>query len=211
MVAPWYYQTMKPRLIIEQQITAFTNKYNVYSTDADGNKDKLAAFAQQKRLAFKEKVTFYSDEAKTQVAFTFRAEKVLDVHGRYLVEDGDGHHIGSFKKDFTKSLLNSTWQILDTSDKPVLTISESNQFLAIFRRFGGLIPFVGMIVDVALLFLRYHFVFADATSNKPVGRYQKTTLLRDHYTLSITNDVFQKQDWRVLAAMAVGLDALQSR
>src|SRR5687767_12377283 len=126
---------MHPKLIVEQKITAFTNKYSVFAADDAGTKGTLLAFAQQKRLAFKEKVTFYSDEDKTQAVFSFRAEKVLDVHGRYLIEDPNGKVIGMFKKEFAQSLLNSTWSILDADDKPRLRISESNQALALFRRF----------------------------------------------------------------------------
>lgn len=202
---------MTPRLVVEQKITAFTNKYDVYQATADGTKGPLVAFAQQKRLAFKEKVTFYADEAKTKVAFTFRAEKVLDVHGRYLVEDENGKVLGSFKKDFTKSLLNSTWDILDSSDNPKLHITESNKTLAILRRFLGFVPVVGDLFEIVLLFFRYHFVFTDSASGQAVGRYQKTTLLRDHYLLSMPDEAYASTDWRVLAAMAVGLDALQSR
>ena len=202
---------MTPRLIVEQKITAFTNQYNVYAANPDGTKERLVAFAQQKRLAFKEKVTFYSDESKAKPAFTFRAEKALDVHGRYFVEDPTGKAIGSFRKDFAKSLLNSTWHILDVSGQPAYSISESNKLLAILRRFVGFIPLVGDIFELILLFFRYHFVFTDASSKQPVGRYQKTTLLRDHYLLSMTDEAYAKQDWRVYAALAVGLDALQSR
>ena len=93
---------MKPRLIVEQKITAFVNKYKVFAVNEAGEKGELMALAQQKRLAFKEKVTFYSDEAKSNELFTFRAEKVLDVHGRYLVEDMSGKMLGGFRKQFKK-------------------------------------------------------------------------------------------------------------
>jgi uncharacterized protein YxjI len=202
---------MKPRLFVEQKITAFTNKYAVYAANAEGEKGELVAFAQQKRLAFKEKVTFYSDEAKTNLVFTFRAEKALDVHGRYFVEDPNGQMVGSFKKDFAKSLLNSTWLILDKNEQSKFKISESNKVLAILRRFLAFVPIVGDIAEIILLFFRYHFVFTDTSTGEPVGKYQKTTLFRDHYTLSMTDEAYAKEDWRTLAAMAVGLDALQSR
>ena len=107
---------MKPRLIVEQKITAFVNKYAVYTATEDGHKDQLVALAQQKRIALKEKITFYTDESKQEIAFSFRAEKVMDIHGRYLVEDAHGNLIGAFKKDFKKSLLSSTWNILNASD-----------------------------------------------------------------------------------------------
>lgn len=202
---------MKPKLVVEQKITAFVNKYTIYTANPDGGKGDLVALAQQKRIAFKEKVSFYSDEGKTRLVFTFRAEKVFDVHGRYIVEDAEGNVIGAFKKEFKKSLVSSTWNILDTDSNPVITVSESNQFLAAIRRFGGFIPIVGDLIDVIVLFFRYHFVFKKAGSDEEIGMYRKTTLFRDHYLLSMTDETYAKQDWRVLASMAVGLDALQSR
>ncbi len=202
---------MKPQLIVEQKITAFVNKYAIYQATEDGKKGDMIAFAQQKRLAFKEKVIFYTNDRKTDVAFTFRAEKVLDIHGRYFVEDPQGTKVGSFKKQFAKSLVNSSWQILNKEDQAMFDLRESNHVLAFMRRFGGMIPLVGDFIDIITMFLRYHFIFADSTTGNEVGRYQKTTLFRDHYLLSMAPEAYQKEDWRVLAAMAVGLDALQSR
>jgi uncharacterized protein YxjI len=201
---------MKPRYIIEQKITVLANKYCIYLTDEYGNKAELVAFAQQKRLAFKEKVTFYTDESKSQVAFTFRAEKVMDVHGRFIVEDAAGALIGIFRKDFTQSLTKSTWHIVDQQDQRLLTIAESSATLAIIRRFGGLLPVIGEIIDIIVMFFKYHFTFI-GPNNTEVGRYQKTTLFRDHYALSLTDEAYQHNDWRVLTALAVALDALQSR
>lgn len=203
---------MKPRLYIDQKITAFVNKYMVYGADpGTGDKSELVALAQQKRLAFKEKVSFYTDEQKSQLAFTFRAEKVLDVHGKYLVEDADGKLVGMFKKEFAASLISSTWKILDADGKEVFEVTESNMTRAILRRFIGWIPIVGDIAELIMLLFRYHFVFKDVATGEIVGKYQKLTLFRDQYELSMTDEAAAKCDWRVLAAMGVGLDALQSR
>jgi len=201
---------MKPRFTVEQKITAFVNQYAVYRTDSKGNKADLAAFAQQKRLAFKEKVLFYSDEQKTTELFSFRAEKVMDVHGRFLVEQPDGTLIGAFQKAFGKSLLSSTWNMLE-NDQPKLTVTESSRVLAAARRFVGFIPVVGDIFEIILAFIKYHFVFIDPATNQIVGRYQKTTLFRDHYLLSMTDEAVGLFDESVFIAMAVALDALQSR
>lgn len=201
---------MKPRLIIEQKITAFVNRYEIFEANENGDKGKTVAFAEQKRLAFKEKVSFFNDSSKDAVVFTFRAEKVMDVHGKYFVEDADGNLLGSFKKQFGKSLLNSTWDMLDTKDNTLLTVSESNQLLAIARRFVGWIPFVGELLDLLTGFIRYHFSFR-TPDGEEVGMYRKTTLFRDHYQLDVSDQAYTSQDWRVFAAMAVALDALQSR
>lgn len=201
---------MNPKLIIEQKITAFVNRYAVYDTDKDGNKNQLIALAQQKRLTFKEHVTFYSDETKTQPIFILRAEKILDVHGKFLVEDPEGNLIGQFKKEFKTSLYKSTWSILNTDGQPKLTLSENSLALALFRRFAGFLPIIGDLAEIISWFFRYHFSFVDG-SNQEVGKYKKTTLFRDHYLLSMTDKAYDQEDWRVLAATAVALDALQSR
>lgn len=206
-----YNDLMKPRLIVHQQITAFVNRYDVYLPNDEGEKGELVALAQQKRLAFKEQVSFYTDESKKQLAFTLQAEKVMDVHGKYFVKDPSGDRIGAFRKEFAKSLLNSTWVILDENDQPVITISESNQTIAVLRRFLQWIPIIGDIADLIMNFFRYHFVFRRLGSEKPVGMYTKTTLFRDHYRLDMTDEAYTSQDWRVYAAFAIALDALQSR
>lgn len=201
---------MTPRLIIEQKITAFVNRYEIYSTLEDGERSELLAFAQQRRLAFKERVDFYTDEVKSDLVFSFRAEKVMDIHGKFFVEDAGGERIGVFKKQFKQSLLSSTWVILDTNDNPTITIKESSRTLAALRRFSGWIPIISGIVEVIVLFFRYHFVFIDQHGSE-VGLYTKTELIRDHYRLNITDEQFTKHDWRMLAAIAVALDALQDR
>jgi uncharacterized protein YxjI len=201
---------MKPRLFVEQKITAFVNRYAVYEAGSDEKKGKMIAFAQQKRFALKERVDFYIDDSKKQHVFTLRAEKVLDVHGKYFVEDERGKAVGVFRKEFARSLFNSTWNILDKNDQTQVKISESNTFLAIARRFAGMLPYVGELLELATKFFRYHFVFRTA-DGKDVGIYIKTTLFRDHYRLDMTDEAYALQDWRTYAAFAVALDALQSR
>lgn len=203
--------SMKPRLIIEQKITAFANKYKIHDVTASGSASELKAFAQQKRLAFKEKVTFYSDEKKTQEAFGFRAEKVMDVHGRYIIEDTSGQTVGMFRKEFKKSLLVSSWVLMDKDGNDLFRVKENNVTIAVLRRFAGFIPVVGDLVDLAMNFFKYHFSFTAMADEIEVGQYKKTTLFRDYYSLSMTDDAWSKLDWRVFAAMGVALDALQSR
>lgn len=202
---------MQPRLVVQQKITAFVNKYKLFGANADGTPASLVGLAQQKRLALKEKVMFYADEKRDQLTFTFRAEKVMDVHGRYFVEDANGNLLGMFKKEFAASLAVSTWKILDRDGNEQYIVRENNTAVAVLRRFIGFIPIVGDIGELVMAFFKYHFEFVDLSSNQVVGTYRKKTLWRDHYTLDMTEDAWSKVDWRVYAAMSVALDALQSR
>lgn len=201
---------MKPRLIVHQKITPLVNRYAVY-TPNDNDKKDLLAFAQQKRLAFKEKVTFFADEQRSEELFGFRAEKAMDIHGRFFVEDSSGATTGIFRKEFKKSLLNSTWILTDADSNDKFLVKESNMLLAVLRRIVGWIPFVGELLELAVALFRYHFVFINIATGEEVGAYRKTALFRDHYELSLTDDAFAVLDWKTFAAISVALDALQSR
>ena len=62
-------------------------------------------------MAFKEEVTFYADQTKTQKVFSFKARKVMDLNAGYDVFDEAHQPIGFFRKDFGASLLRSTFHI----------------------------------------------------------------------------------------------------
>ena len=198
---------MKPIFRVEQKITAFVNRYKILNPD----KTELLAFAQQKRLAFREKVTFYEDEKRTRESFTLRAEKVMDVHGQYFVEDMSGNLIGGFRKEFKKSLLRSSWVVFDADKHDLARVQESNVVLAVFRRVMQYIPIVGDIVDFIGWLLKYHFEFVALDDEKKLAAYKKLTIVRDHYEFSADAEFIAAVDRRVLIAMAVALDALQAR
>lgn len=201
---------MKPRFRVEQKITPITNKYSVFAASENGQKTNLIAFAQQKKMAIKERVDFYSDDTKQNVIFSMRAEKAMDIHGRYLVEDPSGKLIGAFRKEFSKSLLKSTWSVLK-NDNPVITVTESNSALAVLRRYIGFIPIVGEIADIVIAFFKYHFIFLAAGTQQKIGLFEKQSIFKDHYVLSAEDKTYQELDWRVWACLGVALDALQSR
>ncbi|MEY3408102.1 MAG: hypothetical protein RL038_1163 [Actinomycetota bacterium] len=194
---------MKPRIQFQQQITVLTNKYEI--SEADSNTP--LAFAEQAKMKIREKISFYRDSQKTELLFTFRAEKVMDIHGNYFIEDQNGILIGSFRKDFGRSLFSSTWLVSDASGNLVFTFAEENAALAVLRRISDFIPFVGELIK----FFPYHFAITAGSSSQKVGRFAKTAVVRDRYLMSLEDEAWEKLDARVFMAIGVGLDALQSR
>ena len=184
-------------LLVRQKITAFVNRYVVTVPTAAGDDGEQVAFVEQKRLAFREEVTFFTDESKTTPLFRFKARQILDVGATYDVTAADGTPIGLFRKDFKKSLLRSTWHI-EQGDLAAIG-TERSMVIAILRRVWDLfedLPF----------FFKYHFDFT--AGDKPVMSIDKTALIRDRYRLEIKEPTL---DRRLAIAMAVALDALQSR
>lgn len=190
-----------PAFYVKQKITVMVNRYRIIEALPDGSEGRLLAFAQQKRMSFKEKVTFYADEAKTQELFSFKARQGLDVRAEHDVFDEAGNAIGWFKKDFTASLMRSTWH-LRSGDLEAVG-EERNATIAVVRRVWDFIPILG---EVWVPFL-FHFDFTDPQGNLVMSSVRKAQI-RDYYTVTVPDE---RLDFRVAASMAVALDALQSR
>lgn len=194
------------RYALRQKITMMVNRYEIRTVDADGNEGPVLAVAQQKRMAFKEQVTFYADEARKQPVFSFKARQRIDLGATYDVFDASGAAIGWFRKDFGKSLLRSSWH-LGSADGLEAFGTERNQNVAIIRRVWDFVPFVG---EIPLPFI-FHFDFTAPDGTLVLSSERKRSL-RDRYDIHLPQASNGWQlDWRVGLAMAVALDALQSR
>jgi uncharacterized protein YxjI len=189
------------RFTVTQKLTLMVNRYEIRSVTGDGQAGHLLAVAQQKRAAFKEQVTFYQDESRTMPIFSFKARQRLDLGATYDVLDASGQPIGSFRKDFAKSLLRSTWHLESSGLK--LTGSERNVGVAIGRRIWEATP----IGDAVPSPFRFHFDFVDS-NGEVLMTSERGKSLRDRYLITLPG---ARLDGRVAAAMAVALDALQSR
>jgi uncharacterized protein YxjI len=194
------------RFIVKQKVTMMVNRYEIRSVDANGAEGPVIAMAQQKRMAFKEQVTFYADEARKQPVFSFKARQRIDLGATYDVFDADGASIGWFRKDFGKSLLRSSWH-LGTADGLEAFGTERNKNVAIARRAWEFVPYVG---EIPLPFV-FHFDFTAPDGTLVLSSERKRSL-RDRYDIHVPQAANGWQlDWRVGLAMAVALDALQSR
>lgn len=177
------------------------NQYEVHAEAPGGGEGELLAFAQQKRMAFKEQVTLYADAEKTRPIFGFKARKRIDLASAYDVTDAQGQPIGVFRKDFKRSLVASTWH-LEQPGLGVTTGSERNKAVAVLRRVWQYIPFV----DSLPFAWPYHFDFH--AGDQVVFSVDKKFGIRDRYVVHINDP---RLDRRLVIAQAVALDALQSR
>jgi hypothetical protein len=192
-----------PIFLMKQHITLMVNRYELLAVNSDGSEGPLLAFAQQKRMSFKEEVAFFSDPSKAVKLFSFKARHGLDVRAEHDVFDEHGNGIGWFKKEFATSLLRSTWQ-MNYDGVVQARGQERRPGLAILRRVWEFIPVVG---DVWIPFV-FHFDFIDIATGQTVMTSERKKTIRDRYVISVPD---RRLDFRVAASMAVALDALQSR
>jgi uncharacterized protein YxjI len=186
-------QMYLPHFLLKQKFAMTANRYELWATGDGGAETRLMGMAQQKRMAFKEQVTFYEDESKQRAVFAFQARKRIDLGAGYDITDESGQPLGYFKKEFGASLLRSTFHLEGPGYAG--TGAERSQLVAIVRR----------LVDIPFLPIHFDFTTADGT---PLMSVERAFTARDRYMVSVPHP---EVDFRVAASVAVGLDALMQR
>ena len=189
------------RYLLRQKLTMMVNRYEIVRQDEFGKELGLLCFAEQKRMKLKEEINFFTDESKSRRVFSFKARQRLDVHAEHDVFDEGGRSLGYFSKQFGASLLRSIWNLSAPGVDAVGR--ERSQLVAILRRVWNWLPYIG---DIWVPFV-FHFDFVDV-AGRPVMTSERIWAVRDRYEVTVPD---QRLDFRVAAAMAVALDALQSR
>ena len=182
-----------PLFVLRQKFAMTTNRYELLSAGADGQAGQSLGFAEQKRLAFKEEVTFYTDQTRTQKVLSFKARKVMDLNAGYDVFDEAHQPLGFFRKDFGASLLRSTFHLEGPGYAG--TGRERSQLVAIIRR----------ITEIPFLPIHFDYVTAEG---QPLLSVERQGTVRDRYTVRVPDP---RVDFRVAAAVAVAMDAMMGR
>jgi hypothetical protein len=107
------------------------------------------------------------------------------------------------EKVFGKSLLRSTWRIHDENEQELAVAEEKSVPVAILRRVIDAVPYGDFIPIV--------FQFTIKMNGNQIGEMRRPLGVRDRYILKLNGDPDRRIDRRVVVALGVALDALQSR
>ena len=185
------------RFTIDQLIRPMVNLYRISAGPTP------IAFVRQKRMAIKEDIRFFADENEARELWRIKARSLMEFGGRYDVTTPEGEKIGVLGKVFGKSLLRSTWSIMDAGEQELAVAKERSVPVAILRRVIDAVPY-GDFVPIP-----FHFTI-DA-GERHVGDLNRRFGIRDTYDLDVSGDVERQIDRRLAVSLGIALDALQSR
>ena len=188
---------------VDQLIRPIVNLYRISTLGSDGGPGQPLAFVRQKRLSIREEIRFFGNESETEELFRMKARQVFDVRGRYDVTTPLGERIGILEKVFGISLIRSTWKVLDANERQIALTQEKSVPVGVLRRLIDFVPY-GEFVPLV-------FQFTIQMDGREIGELRRPIGLRDRYTLTLRGDPDRRVDRRVAIALAVALDALQSR
>jgi uncharacterized protein YxjI len=185
------------RFEIGQLIRPMVNLYKISAGPT------LVAFVRQKRMAIKEDIRFFADENEARELWRIKARSLMEFGGRYDVTTPEGETIGVLGKVFGKSLLRSTWSIMDANEQELAIAKERSVPIAILRRVIDAVPYGDFIP------IPFHFTI-DA-GERHIGDLNRRFGVRDTYDLDVSGDVERTIDRRLAVSLGIALDALQSR
>jgi len=185
------------RFTIDQLIRPMVNLYRISAGPTP------VAFVRQKRMAIKEDIRFFADENEARELWRIKARSLMEFGGRYDVTTPEGEKIGVLGKVFGKSLLRSTWSIMDANEQELAVAKERSVPIAILRRVIDAVPYGDFIP------IPFHFTI-DA-GERHVGDLNRRFGVRDTYDLDVSGDVERTIDRRLAVSLGIALDALQSR
>ena len=194
------------RLLIQQVFKPIANEYRI-SAPAPGSTEegRPLLYVKQKKMKIREDIRFRVAPDDGEHLFMIKSKSVFEFRGRHEVLDADGAVIGLLEKDFTRSLLRSHWRVRDVAGEEILEAHEASWIISIVRRVAALGPDILSILE----WLPFNFVLR--RGEQPVGTYKRVLgKFRDRYVLELSPEVGDV-DRRLIAAFAVGLDALQDR
>jgi uncharacterized protein YxjI len=194
------------RYLVDQLIRPIANLYRVTPLAAgETPAGPPIAYVRQKKLAIKEQIRFYADEAEAQELFHIQARTWLDTGGsKYDVVDAQQGNIGLLEHVFGKSLFRSTWRVSSPLGEEIAIARERSQAMAILRRVIDFVPDIGGLIPIP-------YNFEILAGEQVIGGMDRKFQLRDRYVLDLTRDSEKALDRRLAIALAIGLDTLQNR
>lgn len=123
-------------------------------TDAGG---RLLAVVKEKMFSLRDEVRIYSDEAKTQQAYSIKAKGVLagltDWKASRTIVRMNGEPVGALGAQGLKTMWAASYQLLDGSSNLWATIQDDKPWMGAIEGVVDAVPFVGELAGVAFDYL----------------------------------------------------------
>ena len=122
------------------KVTTLSNDF--VATDANGN---TVAYVRQKMLRLLEEVQVFSNENRSELNYTIRANRWLDFNSTYTFTNRKGYEVGRIVRKGWASLWKAHYEIFDEKQQSDLIIREENPWAKVFDNMLGEIPLLGVL------------------------------------------------------------------
>lgn len=180
-------------LEFEFKVTSLANDF--VAKDRNG---KTLAYVRQKMFKFKEAISVFSDESKTNVLYTINADRVIDFNANYVFHDASGEILGRVGRRGAKSILKAHYEIFNAAGEQEFVINEENPWAKVGDAFLGEIPVVGLFTGY---FFNPKYVVKSQNGNIVARLSKEASFLGRRFKLESLSHIDQEQSERMLLAL----------
>lgn len=126
-------------LTFEFKLSSLANDFNV--KDASGNP---VVYVRQKMFKFKEAISVFADQTKSNVLYTINADRVIDFNASYGFTNSEQQTFGKVGRKGAKSILKAHYTVFDQENNSEFLIQEENPWAKFFDALMSEVPVVGM-------------------------------------------------------------------
>lgn len=151
----------------QYKILEFRRKYwklfgaEISVTDASGA--SLVGLIRMKAWKLREDIRLYPDAQSQQELLRIHARQIIDFGATYDVFEGEAvaPSFSLRRKGLRSTFVRDHWLILDAQEQQIGEVQETSGGLALARRYIGIIPYVGELIDLALAFAPQTYAIRD--------------------------------------------------
>jgi hypothetical protein len=122
------------------KISTFSNDFE--TKDANGN---TIAYVRQKMLKLLEEVQVYSNDGRSELTHTIRADRWLDFSASYRFTNRNGLDIGRIVRKGWASIWKANYDIFDENEMHDLYVREENPWAKVFDSLLSEVPVLGIL------------------------------------------------------------------
>ncbi|NRB61347.1 MAG: hypothetical protein HRU50_15600 [Winogradskyella sp.] len=166
------------------------------ATDAN---NKTIAYVKQKLFKLKEDVLVYSDENKSQINYTIKADRWIDFSAAYSIKDErTKKELGKIARKGWRSLWKAEYDIIDQHQKPQYKIKEKSALTRLLDSLFGEIPILSFFTGY--LFNPTYLV-TDNYNNVIVEMKKEPSFFGRKFSITKNRDIDQDDQERVILSL----------
>lgn len=180
---------------IELKFKIGTIANDFVATDASGS---TIAYVRQKMFKLKEDIQVFSDESKTRMLYSIKADKWLDWSTAYNFTNALGQGIGKVARKGWASLWKSHYDIIDQHDQLQYHVREENGWVKVIDGLVGEIPILGFFTGYLF---NPSYIVTD-TNDNPIARLKKEpSFWGRKFTIHQLGDIDADDDDRIMLGL----------
>lgn len=173
------------------KVTTLSNDF--IATNAEG---RTVAYVRSKLFKLKEDIQVFSDESRTQLNYTIKANKWLDFSASYMFSDAQGNDLGMIARKGWASLWKAHYEILDNNKQLEFTLREDNAWVKVWDALLCEIPLLGAFSGY---FFNPSYSVINPATGLPVAQLKKQkSFFGRRFTITKLQDIDENEQVRVL-------------